>query len=177
LKTDNSYFAEKVSLRIDALPNKKQIIVLDCFAGAGLLWNEIKKTHKNIQVVPIEKESQKNKLALIGNNLKYLSSLDLSKFDIIDLDSYGIPFKQLEILFERKYKGIIIITAIQSGMGKLPNALLKKLGYTEKMIKKIPTLFNKNCVDKLKNYLYLCGIKKVEGYFINRKNYFYFKTN
>lgn len=67
------------------------------------------------------------------------------------------------------------MTAIQAGMGKLPDDLLIRLGYTKAMIKKIPTLFNTKGVDKLKNYLYLVGIKSITGYFINRKNYFYFK--
>jgi hypothetical protein len=178
MKTDNSYFKEKVQLRIDSLPDKKEIFVLDCFSGTGSIWNEVKKsTKKNIQVLSIEKESGKNSVALVGSNLKYLNILELSKFDIIDLDAYGIPYPQLNILFKRKYKGIVHVTAIQSGMGQLPKGMIKELGYTEQMIKKIHSIFNTKGVEKLKNYLYLHGINNIEGYFINRKNYFYFKLN
>jgi len=176
LKTDNSYFEEKVKLRIDSLPKKDKIKVLDCYAGKGLIWHEVKKqTKKDITVVSIEKESRKNKTALHGSNLKYLNVLDLSKYDIIDLDAYGIPYYQLNIIFKRNYKGIVHVTAIQSGMGKLPNGLIKDIGYTEQMIKKISSIFNRNGVDKLKNYLYLNGVKQITGIFVNRKNYFYFK--
>jgi hypothetical protein len=110
---------------------------------------------------------------LPGDNLKYLKSIKLD-YDIVDLDAYGIPFKQLEILFKRNYIGTIIVTAIQSGMGVLPKGMLHKLGYQQSMVDKIPTLFSRNGIEKLKNYLYLYGVKQITGYFINRKNYFYF---
>jgi hypothetical protein len=175
LKTDNSYFNEKVQLRIDSLPNKDEIFVLDCFAGTGRIWKQVKKiSGKNIQVLSIEKEQGKNKTALVGSNLKYLNVLDLDKFDIIDLDAYGIPYAQLNIIFKRRYHGIIHVTAIQSGMGQLPKGLIEDIGYTPEMIKKIKSIFNTKGIEKLKNYLYLHSIQSIEGYFIDRKNYFYF---
>jgi hypothetical protein len=178
LKTDNSYFNEKVQLRLDCIKGKKCISVLDCFSGTGRLWQSVKSKSKvKILITQIEKEPGKNKMALPGDNLKYLKSIDLSKFDIIDLDAYGIPIAQLNILFDRNYKGIVIVTAIQSMLGSLPKKLLYELGYTKQMIDKIPTLFNRNGIDKLKNYLYLHSIQSIEGYFIDRKNYFYFNLN
>lgn len=176
MKTDNSYFEEKVQLRLDSLPNKKTVFVLDCFAGSGLIWDEVKnRTYKEIKVVSIEKEPGKNKKALAGSNLKYLNVLTLNQFDIIDLDAYGIPYAQLSIIFKKQYKGIIHVTAIQSGMGQLPKGMIAELGYSENMLKKISSIFNRKGIDKLKNYLYLHGIQSIEGYFIDRKNYFYFK--
>ena len=177
MKTDNSYLKEKVELRIQSLPEKENIFVLDCYSGKGIIWKEVKKqTGLNITVVSIEKEAGKNKTALQGSNLKYLNVLDLSKFDIIDLDAYGIPYNQLKIIFQRKYKGIVHVTAIQSGMGQLPKGLIKEIGYTEQMMSKINSIFNRQGIEKLKNYLYLNGINQINGHFINRKNYFYFNT-
>lgn len=179
MKTDNSYFDVKVQLRVRSLPRKNEIYVLDCFSGTGKIWKEVcrRESEKNIHVISIEKEEGKNRYAITGDNIKVLSAIDLKIFDIIDLDSYGIPFSQMEILFRKGYKGIVHITAIQSGMGKLPNGLLIKLGYTRNMIKKIPTIFNRNGIEKIKNYLYLYDIEHITGCFIDRKNYFYFKTN
>lgn len=177
MKTDNSYLKEKIDLRIQSLPEKEIVHVLDCYAGKGIIWNEIKRiTQRNIIIVSIEKESGKNKTALQGSNLKYLNVLDLSKYDIIDLDAYGIPYAQLKIILQRKYRGIIHVTAIQSGMGQLPKGLIKELGYTEQMTKKISSIFNKKGIDKLKNFLYLHGVKNITGISIGRKNYFYFNT-
>jgi hypothetical protein len=178
LKTDNSYFDEKVQLRLDCIKGNKSISILECFAGTGKLWQSVKcKSKVKISIIQIEKEPGKNNMALPGDNLKYLKSIDLSKFDVIDLDAYGIPIAQLNILFSRNYKGIVIVTAIQSMLGCLPKKMLYELGYTKEMISKIPTLFNRNGIDKLKKYLYLHGVNHIEGYFIGRKNYFYFNLN
>jgi hypothetical protein len=85
LKTDNSYFDEKVQLRLDCIKGKKSISVLDCFSGTGKLWQTVKnKTKIKISVIGIEKEPGKNRMSLPGDNLKYLKSIDLSKFNIID---------------------------------------------------------------------------------------------
>jgi hypothetical protein len=177
-KTDNSYFKEKLNLRMESLPDKESIYILDCFSGTGSLWKEVQKnTKKTLKVLPIEIEKGKNKKALSGNNLKYLKILDLNKFDIIDLDSYGIPYEQLDIIFSKNYKGIVHVTAIQSGMGQLPHGLLISIGYTYDMIKKIKSIFNVNGLKKLENYLYLNGIRSITGYFIDRKSYFYFNIN
>jgi len=178
MKIDNSFFTEKVNLRIDAIKNIKRPIILECFAGESKIWDKVQKiTGKNLIVLRIEKEKNKgNRIYLQGDNLKYLKGMDLTKYNIIDLDSYGIPFKQLEILFKKQYKGIVIVTAIQSVIGCLPHELLLKNRYTKLMIRKIPTLFYRHGLEKLKNYLYLKGIKSITGYFINQKNYFYFQT-
>ena len=114
-------------------------------------------------------------MAICGDNLKVMTSLDLKKFDIIDLDAYDIPFNQLQECFKQGFKGYIHITAIQSGMGSLPHQMLSKIGYSKKMVQNIPTLFSHKGIEKLKNYLYLSGVQSIEGYFIDRKNYFYFK--
>lgn len=181
-KTDNSHLPEKVDLRLDVISqiDKDLIIVLDVFHGDGLIWKEVaSRSKKEIRVIPIEIKNNKKGFYLMGDNNKFLPLFDFSHFDIIDLDSYGIPFNQLEVCFYKNFKGFIIVTAIQSfgptGGGNLNHGMLNKLGYTDKMIKKCPALFNKNGIDKLKNYLYLYGCQSIIGYFIDRKNYFYFK--
>jgi len=179
-KTDNSYLREKVNLRIESLNliKKNEINVLEAFAGDGLIWDSVsKKTNKKINILKIELNEGKKGVYLKGKNEKFISLFDFKNYDIIDLDAYGIPFNQLEVIFEKKYKGIVHCTCIQSVLGKLPEKMLIKLGYTKTMIKKIPTLFNKNGLGKIENYLYLNGVKQIKGYFIDRKNYFYFKLN
>ena len=60
-KTDNSMFWDKVLLRLNHLPEKNNINVLDCFSGNGEIWDQIKKmTKKNII---------KERMKLIGKNL------------------------------------------------------------------------------------------------------------
>jgi hypothetical protein len=106
--------------------------------------------------------------------LKVIKSIDLSNFDIIDLDSYGIPFDHLDVVFKKQYKGVVHCTVIQSMMGNLPNGLLEANGYTKKMFSKCRTLFSKNGFDKFKNYLAINKVKSIELFNIENKNYLWF---
>lgn len=169
VQTDNSNLLSKREIRKHSLKGIDQPRILECFAGNSNLWRT--KTTK------IDKKRGLKGIYLCGDNIKFLMNMDLSRFDIIDLDAYGIPFNQLEIIFKRKFKGIVHVTFIQSMMGIIKHKLLEKLGYTKNMILKCPTLFARNGVEKLFNYLFLNKIKKVYIISDNRKNYLYFKTN
>lgn len=161
-QTDNSFFADKVYLRLKHLPDKKEINVLECYAGTSKIWNEIKnRSDKIINILKIEKESNKPGIYLKGDNIKFLKNINLSQFDIIDLDAYGVPFIQLEEILKQKPKAIIFVTFIQSQYGSLPIKMLQTYGYSKQMIDKIPTLFYKKGIDILKNYLAQNDIKKI----------------
>lgn len=182
MKTDNSHIQEKLDIRLECVDGiaKDEIRVLELYAGKGILWTHVKnaRPQRNIRVLSIEKEKGKNPLALNADNLKVIDSLDLSKFDIIDLDAHGIPFDQLRKIFKREYHGIVIVTCISSMLGRMPDKLLEANGITKKMIDKIPTIFSGKLLEYMENYLYLCGVQQVRGYFLDneRKYYFYFKT-
>lgn len=170
-KTDNSHFEHKVKIRLDNLPSSKEISVLDCFHGDGKIWSEIKRrANIQINVVGIDKKNNKNG-AMVGDNIKVMRSIDLNKFDVIDLDAYGSPFKQLFVLFEKKYKGTVYFTSIQTMQGNLPLGLLTSLGFTKKMIQKCPTLFSRNGFEKLKKYLSMNGVTFIKHYSFGRKHY------
>jgi hypothetical protein len=178
-QTDNSFTDGKVQLRLDALQHVKKdsVSILEAFGGDGVIWNLVKQqSDKNISILRIDKKTDKKGIYLKGDNLKFLKSIDLSVFDIIDLDAYGSPFNQLEILFRRRYKGLVICTYIQTGMGQINKKLLEKLGYTGAMINKCPTLFSRNPFPKMLNYLSISGIKEITLVSAtDRKNYFYFR--
>lgn len=172
IKTDNSYLNTKINLRMNHLPDQQSIKVLDCFAGRSKIWKKIKKeSSKNINAVGIDRISYGSTLK--GDNVKYLKGMNLDKYDIIDLDAYGIPFRQLEVIFKKRYKGILFITFIQSIFGRLPVRMLTKIGYTRNMIKKCPTLFNRNGIEKFKQYLAMNGIRKIVIINKNNKKYIY----
>jgi hypothetical protein len=176
VQTDNSFFAEKIRLRYDELP-QRNIRVLNAFGGDNRIWAEIKKNWKydiSVDSIDIKKKYQ---TYLKGDNIKFLQTLDLKQYDFIDLDAYGIPFKQLEIIFASKFKGngkAVFVTFIQSMHGRLPVDFLKTLGYTNEMIAKVPNLLNKNGFEKFKNYLFLRGIKRIIYYQMDRKVYLKF---
>jgi len=175
-KREHSHFAEKVNLRLDALPDKESIKVLDCFAGKGRLWKKIREERpdRKITVVGIDKMGQKG-TTLKGNNLKYLGGMNLNKFDIVDLDAYGIPFAQLAVIFEKGFQGRVVLTWIQSIWGRLPKRFLYALDYTRQMVGKCPTLFNRHGFEKLKQYLAKNGIRQIKTISFGQKHYLWFE--
>lgn len=181
MKTDNSHLNEKVNLRLDCVDmvEKDTVRVLELFAGKSILWTHVKneRPQRDIKVLSIEKQKGKNPLAIEADNLKVIDSIDLDRFDIIDIDAYGVPFAQLEKIFKRNYHGIVVVTFISSMFGMLPKKLLEINKVTPKMIEKIPTIFSPKLLEYMENYLYLCGVQEVRGYFLTneQKYYFYFK--
>ena len=176
-KTNNdlSLIEKKIELRVMSLPDKDVVTVLEAFGGEGVLWREVKKrTSKTINILSIDVVKYK-KVNLQGNNLKFLKTLDLSKFDIIDLDSYGSPSDQLDVLQKRGYKGIVHCTFIQSMLGRINTNILEACGYSKQMVDKCPTLFGKNGVSKILQYVNkLFGTTEVKIVSFGKKNYFYF---
>ena len=163
------------------MPDKDELNVLDVYHGKGLIWKSIiNQSSKKINVLGIDEKGYDGIIQLKGDNVKFLKHIDLSMYDIIDLDAYGIPFKQLETIFNNhtlKKETTFFITFIQQYHGALQYKLLNYYGYSSKMIKKIPTLFYKNGFDKFKNYLAFKNIKSIKYYRINNKYYATFKIN
>lgn len=177
IKTNNdlSLINAKIQLRINSIEHLKgQIKVLELFGGEGVLWNEVKKlTGKDILILGIDKNKYK-RVQLQGDNLKFIDSLNLQEFDVIDADAWGSPFYQVEKIFSKNYKGIVHCTFIQTMMGGLSKEMLLRLGYTETMLSKIKSVFNKNGVEKFKNYLAQNGVTEINIVTDNKKNYLYF---
>jgi hypothetical protein len=176
---DHSFLGDKIALRIKNIPLKQKLFVLDAFGGDGQIWNTIEKRYPgDIAILRCDQKPNKKGVYLRGNNLKFLRSLDLSRFDVIDLDAYGYPYAQLQELFMQHAKNplnvIVFVTAIQVNVGALPYRMLVELNYTMKMIKKIPTLFTTNGIEKMKRYLANHGVTKITRRSFGRKHYFCF---
>jgi hypothetical protein len=172
---DQDLIEAKIQLRIESLPDKKEIKVLEAYGGEGVLWGSVQRRcpDKNIKILSIDKEKYK-RVQLQGDNVKFLLSFNLAEFDIIDLDAYGMPAKQLEIAFAKQYKGVVHCTFIQTMTGNMNKTILEANGYTKKMLEKCQSLFTHNGIGKFLNYLAIKGVKKVKIAGKNRKNYLYF---
>ena len=73
--TDNSYLEEKVQLRLDTvnLINKDEIFVLECYAGDGYIWSEVRlRTKKEIKVLRIDQKPDNKVVYLKGSNMKFI---------------------------------------------------------------------------------------------------------
>jgi hypothetical protein len=176
-KTDNSFLETKIRLRIDNLPDD-DVHVLDCFSGSGRIWKRIKAElpDRDIQVLSIEKKRQGG-IYLQGDNVKFLSSIDLGQFNVIDLDAWGVPYRQLKTIFARQTRpGVVVfVTFCQSIFGRLPFGLLRDIGYSAAMIRKCPTLFNRNGFSKFRLWLAMQGIEQIKSYNRGQKHYLCFQ--
>ena len=168
--TDNSLLGSKIALRVDHLP-KSPFTVLDCFGGFGVVWKAVleRSGRSDIARVAIDREDRPG--ALCGDNRKWLKSLNLREYGVIDLDAYGVPFDQVSILFRRGYSGLVFFTMIQSVMGQLPAKLLDAVGIGRGMRKKCPTLFGKIGWMIWLDWLGQNGVKNVWHYSSGRKHY------
>lgn len=172
-KTQNSYLGNKIGLRMHDLPEHP--VVLDCFSGEGLIWDAIEKiSGRHIKRVGIDKQDWNVGFYLPGDNIKFLMSMDLSRFGIIDLDAYGVPYEQLKILFGRNYHGRVFVTFIQSIYGQMPHGMLEDIGFTREMIKLCPTLFGKNGWGYFLEWLSTNGVRTIRHRSHSGKHYLVF---
>lgn len=173
VKTDNSFLADKVGLRVAHLPKSKIVTVLDCFAGTGRVWRAVKsRTKRDIRILAMERREIGFRLP--GDNLTWLMDMDLSRFNVVDLDAYGVPYDQMRLLFERGYKGTVFVTFIQSMWGRMPKGLLLDIGFSEEIIQKAPALCSARGFQYVMEWLASKGVEKIYRRSHVRKHYFCF---
>lgn len=176
-KTDNHYTMDKIMLRVNNLPeDKNTLTVLDCFGGRGVIWAGVKKISGiDIKRTAIDKRNDINYFHLHGDNEKVMAGIDLSKYDVIDLDAYGIPIAQLGQVFDSDFSGDVFVTAIQTMHGGLPNKLAEDLGFPKDINKKAPSLLARRGWQLLKEWLAINGVKKITHRSKDRKHYLHFR--
>ena len=146
------------------------IRVLDAFGGFGVVWAEVsKRSGRSVERIGIDKERRPG--CLCGDNRKWMQSMDLAKFSVIDLDAYGSPFDQVSILFDRGYKGVVFFTFIQTGLGGCPSRLLRASGITRKMQFSCITLFGRVAWSLFLDWLSNNGVRQVWHRSKDRKHY------
>lgn len=172
--TDNSLLGYKVLLRVDHLP-VESIRLLDCYGGHGIVWDAVKRLsgRNDIERVGIDKEQRAGLVR--GDNRKWMMGLDLSRFNVIDLDAYGVPFDQVQIVFKSGFKGVVFFTFIQSVMGQLPAKLLQSSGIGKEARNECPTLFGQIGWELWLDWLGNNGVTKVWHRSKDRKHYGCFK--
>lgn len=165
-KTDNSHLEEKIILRKAMIPNGG-LRILDAYAGKGTIWKKIGEERKIEWYTAIEKERGKNPKAICGDNEKILPRLDLSAYNVIDLDAYGMPINQLLAVLENEtlQEGTaIFVTCIGSPQGTLPHEGARFINATPEMFSKCKLLFNKKMREMLEGLLSEYGVKEAMLY-------------
>jgi hypothetical protein len=174
IKTDNKSVANKVFLRRKATEHLDELRVLDLFAGNNVLWNCI-DTQRYYGVELITDKG----INLNANAKQIIDSLDLSEFNVIDCDSYGIPFEICGKILTNpavKKETVVIYTAITNIFARLPKVCVDVLNINE-LYKITPSLFNSEAIVYFYDMLANLGVQTVHYYEVidhYTKHYGYF---
>lgn len=176
IKTDNKSVGNKIFIRKQAISRLSEVNVLDLFGGNNTLWKNI--TTNRYFGVEIEKDKGSN---LCANSHKILGSLDLQKYNVIDVDSYGISFDiYKKLLADKRVKNgtIIIYTAITNEFTKIQNEAKDMFGF-KRFYSKAPSLFNARAIEFFYEFLALNGVTQITYYAVCdhfTKHYGYFRV-
>ena len=158
LQIESSHFDLKVSMRIEHIPSNPRVKVLDVYSANGDIWNTIQKKipEKKFQITRLEQRKDCAGVYLRGDNRKFIQSLPIEQYDIIDFDSYGCCYPSLSLIAERiSVHTVCFFTQIQvqKNFGGMNTGLLYSLGYTKAMLFKTKSIFSKNGNKKFIDYL------------------------
>lgn len=146
-KRDNTHTPEKLYLRnrLVQLLGKSHLTVLDAYSGTGLLWQQVVDANPDVEfdITSVEKKRNERTDVIVGDNLKVMPGLDLSSFDLIDLDAYGWPYAQLALCAEHAPGVPVTVTCIHSTVGQIPRKVLAAQGIPDDWPTKSPSLFTR----------------------------------
>jgi len=141
-KTDNhpSAHPSKVQLRrlvMEAI-GADRARVFDAFAGSGVMyraaWHQAGLGYVGCDL----RWFRDGRLAYVADNRRVMRAIDLSSFNVFDLDAYGAPWEQALILADRRevapgeLVGIVLTdgAALNIKLGGMPKALRQIVGLT-----------------------------------------------
>ncbi len=128
--------ADKIALRRHVLAAVPSARVLDAFAGSGRMWRAVWKGADHYVGCDLKWYRDSARLAYVGDNRRMLRAIDLTAFNIFDLDAYGSPWDRALIVADRRTvaSGELIGVVLTDGslmklkLGKAPNALAELAG-------------------------------------------------
>src|ERR1019366_2086972 len=93
-KTDNRSLADKQELRRRVIQEAQlePLRVLDLFAGEGQVWNSLRKQLNVQSYTPVDKDARQEGQIRIKITPRVIQALDLTRYNCIDVDTYGEPW-------------------------------------------------------------------------------------
>jgi hypothetical protein len=159
IKIENKSVANKVFLRKEATKHLTNLRVLDLFAASNVLWRNFdKERYYGVDILPGKGKN------LCADSKQVVKSIDLSDFNVIDCDSFEIPYEICKYLCNNAKKDTVVIYTVMTNIfTQLPNACIDDLGIRE-MYKVAPSLFSNNGITYFYDMLANQGVKDIEYY-------------
>jgi hypothetical protein len=135
-KTDHSDGALqiKVEMRrgfLSRLP-KKPISVLDCCSGSGRVWKRLAGEFE-LKVLRLDKKKLAGVLKMDSN--RFLTSQPLYQYDVVDIDTYGEPWRLFSSLVENTQRRELVVFLtygfMQKAGGCMSAGMLGRIGIPE----------------------------------------------
>ena len=129
----------KVAMRQRILEQVKPANVLDLFCGHRTLWRQVWQFAENYVGCDARPWELTEPARFVCDNRRLLRCLDLSAFNVFDLDAFGSPWEQVIILAARRKwaageRGALVVTdgsTLKTRWGQLPRALALLIGVSE----------------------------------------------
>lgn len=131
---DTTSMASKVALRLRLLQERglSSVSVLDLYAGEGHVWKEMRKHVAVTSYMPVDiKRRQRGTLVMPAAFAA--RRLDLSGFDVIDIDAYGEPWRPAFAVLRRLQKRTLVFLTcgMTSFLTAASDDTLQTLGLSE----------------------------------------------
>jgi len=179
-KTDNSMEAQKAELRIKYLPENAH--VLDLFCGNGKMYESAYR-NRVIHYHGVDKEKVHNlDICTLADNINFISTNDITKYNVFDLDDYGTPWKLLYLILRKLHRDKVTIF-ITDGLvlrQKMAGTVTKFVSATER----VPQKMNLPGINRFYVDIFATMLKDVERrygwetekavYFHNKKRTVYY---
>lgn len=162
VKTNNAKIDAKIKLR--EMLDCRDKNVLEVYCGEGIMFNDVWHLSRHYEGIDIKKYDD-DRIVHIGDAATVLKTIDLSMFDIFDIDAYGSPYECLFIIANRLkkqcvYKNIDFVVTdglqIDLRMGNIEKylALLSGVDSTKvNGIHKVHNMLINNVINNVSNML------------------------
>ena len=128
-KTDNGNIESKLVLRrhfLELYHAGSRPSVLDCCAGEQKIWKALRETY-DVNYLGLDKKGISGTLKM--DSVDYLRRGHGSLFDVVDIDTYGSPFRHLAAFVRyMKKPATVFLTFGAKGVGRVHGEALTALG-------------------------------------------------
>lgn len=160
----------KVRLRrelVGKLVGKGELSVLAAYYKSGELWSTVSVgLSQQINVVGVVEKRIPGAVHLVGSNVRYVKSLDLTDYDIVDVDAPGSPYAVLRALFmNNSFSEMGVFFTFNKVLnGGLDRKMLLDLGFTPGMLKAVRPMLQARVFELFKGWLGRMGVSSLTYY-------------
>ncbi len=142
MKTDNANLPSKLQLRRYFLDRYSYSNIFDCCQGNGIIWQTLCNEYNPSLYMGVDLKSKKGRLKI--DSVRILNQSGW-KYDVVDIDTYGSPFKHFSAIIKFANHDITIFLTIgnQGGLSRTDSKLISLIGIDQFSMKVPPLLITK----------------------------------